>query len=195
MNGLKNLVCGNARRAALRESGLNTVSLFGVHFCTPTDVHFYTPIFLPSREKKLRGVTNSARALTTDVPVCAPSGVQFCTPSDVGSARQVTCSSARQLQIRWWGDRYSRRDKPGRRETVGRAEEGEGEGWRVSGKRRWPWICKELACGGMAVGGNGGWTEVQSSKIISITTRAVCIHSNLAATRASIHMLGNSFTW
>ena len=195
MNGLKNLVCGNARRAALRESGLNTVSLFGVHFCTPTDVHFYTPIFLPSREKKLRGVTNSARALTTDVPVCAPSGVQFCTPSDVGSARQVTCSSARQLQIRWWGDKYSRRDKPGRGETVGRAEEGEGEGWRVSGKRRWPWICKELACGGMAVGGNGGWTEVQSSKIISITTRAVCIHSNLAATRASIHMLGNSFTW
>ena len=55
MNGLKNLVCGNARRAALRESGLNTVSLFGVHLCTPTDVHFSHTNFLAIARKKTEG--------------------------------------------------------------------------------------------------------------------------------------------
>ena len=61
INGLKNLVCGNARQAACRESALNTISLFGVYVCTPTDAHFYTPIFLPSHQKKLRGVQSSGR--------------------------------------------------------------------------------------------------------------------------------------
>ena len=54
-----------------------------VHFCTPTDVHFPHTNFLVIAPKKSEGVTNSARALTTDVPFCAPSGVQFCMPNDV----------------------------------------------------------------------------------------------------------------
>ena len=107
----------------------------------------------------------------------------------------MTCSSARQRQIGWRGGYglMARRIWAGRDGGFGKRGE-RGEGWRVTGKRRWPWVCKELAGGGMNGGVNDGWTELQLGRMIPLTTRTACIYSNLAVARVSIHMLGNSFT-